>query len=123
MVIQRRRGRRTDYSPHDESGALGERADAAYRGDRACTAGVGTTLRCHRRHRATRPRPNTVISVADPRHTVRVSADIVVTQIGPATIEVAANGEYHAAQVEFFRAETVTCQRKRVLSRPAELVE
>lgn len=51
------------------------------------------------------PRPNTVISVVGPGDPVRVPADVVITQTGPSTVEVTADGAHHAAEVEFFRAE------------------
>lgn len=51
------------------------------------------------------PRPSTVISIADPGSPTRVPADIVITQTGPATIEVDAGGERYDADVDYFRAE------------------
>lgn len=51
------------------------------------------------------PRPNTVISVSDPRERYQGSADVVITQIGPATVEVNAAGRIHVVEVELFRAE------------------
>lgn len=51
------------------------------------------------------PRPNTVISVGDPREPYRGSADVVITQVGPATVEVNAAGRVHSVEVELFRAE------------------
>jgi hypothetical protein len=51
------------------------------------------------------PRPNTVISISDPRERYHGSADIVITQVGPATIEVNAAGRIHIVEVELFRAE------------------
>lgn len=52
------------------------------------------------------PRPNTVLSVASPGSSERVTADVLITQIGPTTIEVEASGERHYAEMEFFRAES-----------------
>jgi hypothetical protein len=51
------------------------------------------------------PRPNTVISVGRPGEPVRGSADVVITQIGPALVEVQAAGRVHVVEVELFRAE------------------
>jgi len=51
------------------------------------------------------PRPSTVISVAASGTAGRPSADVVITQTGPAKIEIAAAGERYDAEVEFFRAE------------------
>jgi type VII secretion protein EccE len=51
------------------------------------------------------PRPNTVISVGRPGEPYRGSADVVITQTGPATVEVTAAGRVHLVEVELFRAE------------------
>jgi hypothetical protein len=51
------------------------------------------------------PRPATVISVTRRGTPQRGPADVVITQIGPATIAVEASGERYVAEVEFFRAE------------------
>jgi hypothetical protein len=51
------------------------------------------------------PRPNTVISVGRPGETRRGTADVVITQIGPATVEVNAAGQVYMVEVELFRAE------------------
>ncbi|MGK2879921.1 MAG: type VII secretion protein EccE [Mycobacterium sp.] len=51
------------------------------------------------------PRPNTVISVGDPGAPFRGSADIVINQIGPATVEVEADDGSQTVEVELFRAE------------------
>lgn len=51
------------------------------------------------------PRPHSVISVAAPGTAQRPSADVLITQTGPAHIDIAAAGERYDAEVEFFRAE------------------
>ncbi|MGH3530805.1 MAG: type VII secretion protein EccE [Mycobacterium sp.] len=51
------------------------------------------------------PRPNTLISVGEPGTPYRGSADVVITQVGPATVDVSAAGELHTVEVELFRAE------------------
>lgn len=51
------------------------------------------------------PRPNTVIEVVAPGTAQGRSADVEITQTGPATVEVRAAGEVHTVEVEFFRAE------------------
>ncbi|SOJ58069.1 ESX-2 secretion system protein EccE2 [Mycobacterium simulans] len=51
------------------------------------------------------PRPNTLISVGEPDAPYRGHANVLVTQTGPATIEVRAAGQVHTVEVELFRAE------------------
>jgi type VII secretion protein EccE len=52
------------------------------------------------------PRPNTLISVGKPGEAYRGSADVLITQTGPATVEVVtAAGQVHTVEVELFRAE------------------
>ncbi|GFG73721.1 type VII secretion protein EccE [Mycobacterium botniense] len=51
------------------------------------------------------PRPNTLVSVGAPEAAYRGSADVLITQIGPATVEVKAAGQVHIVEVELFRAE------------------
>lgn len=51
------------------------------------------------------PRPGTVLSVAGRGAIEQVAADVVITQTGPASIEVAAAGERFEAEVELYRAE------------------
>ncbi len=51
------------------------------------------------------PRPNTLISVGEPGTPYRGSADVLITQIGPATVDVTAAGQLHTVEVELFRAE------------------
>ncbi|MEI6252440.1 MAG: type VII secretion protein EccE [Mycobacteriaceae bacterium] len=70
------------------------------------------------------PRPSTVISVAAPGTAERVSADIVITQTGPASIEVATAGERYDTEVEFFRAENRYMSRESVsLEADLEMVD
>ena len=51
------------------------------------------------------PRPNTLISIGEPGTPYRGSADVLITQIGPATVDVTAAGQLHTVEVELFRAE------------------
>lgn len=51
------------------------------------------------------PRPHTVISVGEPGAPFRGTADVLITQNGVATVEVAAGGKSQTVEVELFRAE------------------
>jgi type VII secretion protein EccE len=51
------------------------------------------------------PRPNTVISVGPPGEKLRGNADVVITQTGPARVDVTAAGRLYHVEVELFRAE------------------
>ncbi len=51
------------------------------------------------------PRPNTMISVGPPGAKPDCSADIVITQIGPHSIEITVAGRRYQVEMEFFRAE------------------
>jgi hypothetical protein len=51
------------------------------------------------------PRPNTIISVGPPGERLRGSADVVITQTGPAHVDVTAAGRVHHVEIELFRAE------------------
>jgi hypothetical protein len=51
------------------------------------------------------PRPNTVISIGRPGDPPRGSADVVITQTGPAIVEVSAAGRVYEVEIELFRAE------------------
>jgi type VII secretion protein EccE len=51
------------------------------------------------------PRPNTLISIGEPGTPYRGSVDVLITQIGPATVDVTAAGQLHTVEVELFRAE------------------
>jgi hypothetical protein len=51
------------------------------------------------------PRPNTVVSLSDPDTPFGGAAKVMITQTGPATVEVAVGGETHTVEVELFRAE------------------
>jgi type VII secretion protein EccE len=65
----------------------------------------GTTVSVVDGTLAPAPRPNTVISVGEPGAPYRGTADVVITQTGPATVEVSAAGQVHSVEVELFRAE------------------
>jgi type VII secretion protein EccE len=51
------------------------------------------------------PRPNTLISVGEPGEPYRGTANVLITQVGPAMVEVRAAGQVHTVEVELFRAE------------------
>jgi len=51
------------------------------------------------------PRPHTVITVGEPGQPHRGQADIVITQIGPALLEVAVGDRIFNVEMELFRAE------------------
>ncbi|GLE54422.1 type VII secretion protein EccE [Mycobacterium montefiorense] len=51
------------------------------------------------------PRPNTLISVGGPGEPYRGTANVLITQTGPATVDVTTDGQLHAVEVELFRAE------------------
>jgi hypothetical protein len=51
------------------------------------------------------PRPNTLISVGEPGEPYRGTANVLIRQTGPATVEVTAAGQVHTVEVELFRAE------------------
>ena len=51
------------------------------------------------------PRPNTLISVGGPGEPYRGTANVLITQTGPATVNVTAAGHLHSVEVELFRAE------------------
>lgn len=66
---------------------------------------AGTTLSVVDGTVSPAPRPNTVISVSRPGELVHGSADVVITQTGPAMVEVTAAGRLYHVEVELFRAE------------------
>lgn len=66
---------------------------------------AGTTVSVTDGVLAPAPRPNTVISIGRPGEPVRGTADVHITQIGPATVEVSARGWARTVEVELFRAE------------------
>lgn len=51
------------------------------------------------------PRPNVVLHIEPRADAGRRTADVVIAQTGPATVEVRAGGEVHDVEVELFRAE------------------
>ena len=65
----------------------------------------GTTVSVVDGTLAPAPRPNTLISVSEPGEPYRGTADVLITQTGPATVEVTADGQMHWVEVELFRAE------------------
>lgn len=67
------------------------------------------------------PRPNTVISIGRPCDPPRGSADVVITQTGPAVVEVSAAGRVYEVEVELFRAENRYVSNEPTSLRYAEL--
>ena len=67
------------------------------------------------------PRPNTVISIGRPGDPRRGSADVVITQTGPAIVEVNAAGQVYEVEVELFRAENRYVSHEPTSLRYAEL--
>lgn len=67
------------------------------------------------------PRPNTLISVGEPGAPYRGSADVLITQSGPATVEVRAAGRIHTVEVELFRAENRYVSSEPTTLRTSEL--
>lgn len=51
------------------------------------------------------PRPGTVISIGEPGSPYRGAADVLISQTGPAMLEVIAAGQVHTVEMELFRAE------------------
>lgn len=66
---------------------------------------TGTTVSVVDGTLAPAPRPNTVISVGEPGVPYRGMANVLITQTGPATVEVAASNHVYTVEVELFRAE------------------
>ena len=67
------------------------------------------------------PRPNTLISVSEPGAPYREAANVLITQIGPATVEVTAAGQVHTVEVELFRAENRYVSSEPTVLRSSEL--
>jgi type VII secretion protein EccE len=93
--------------------------------DIAVSAGVrpisGTTVSVVDGSLTPSPRPNTLISVGEPGAPYQGSADVVVTQTGPATVEVRAAGRVHIVEVELFRAENRYVSTEPTTLRTSEL--
>ncbi|MDT5083401.1 MAG: hypothetical protein QOJ61_444 [Mycobacterium sp.] len=67
------------------------------------------------------PRPNTLISIGEPGTPYRGSVDVLITQIGPATVDVTAAGQLHTVEVELFRAENRYISSEPTTRRTTEL--
>ena len=67
------------------------------------------------------PRPNTVVSVSEPHVPYRGTADVLITQTGPATVEVVAGSQAHTVEIELFRAENRYVSSEPVNLRSGEL--
>jgi len=65
----------------------------------------GTTVSVVDGTLAPAPRPNTLVSVGDPGEPYRGTVSVLITQTGPATVELTAAGQVHTVEVELFRAE------------------
>ena len=66
---------------------------------------AGTTVSVVDGTVAPAPRPNTLVSVGDPAEPDRGTVSVLITQTGPATVELTAAGQMHTVEVELFRAE------------------
>jgi type VII secretion protein EccE len=86
---------------------------------------AGTTVSVIDGPLAPAPRPSTVISVGRLGEPLRGTADVVITQIGPALVEVAAGGQSFTVEVELFRAENryVSTEPTSVMMADRELVD
>jgi ESX secretion system protein EccE len=67
------------------------------------------------------PRPNTLISVGGPGEPYRGTANVLITQTGPATVDVTAGGHVYAVEVELFRAENRYVSSEPMVLRTSEL--
>ena len=81
----------------------------------------GTTVSVVDGTLAPAPRPNTLISVSEPGEPYRGTANVLITQTGPATVEVTADGQVHAVEVELFRAENRYVSSEPMVLRTPEL--
>ncbi|HEU4361006.1 MAG TPA: type VII secretion protein EccE, partial [Mycobacterium sp.] len=66
---------------------------------------AGTTVSVLDGTLAPAPRPNTVISISEPEMAQWWTADVTISQVGPAMLEVVSAGQVHTVEVELFRAE------------------
>jgi ESX secretion system protein EccE len=67
------------------------------------------------------PRPNTLISVGEPGEPYRGTANVLITQVGPATVEVRTDRQVHTVEVELFRAENRYVSSEPTVLRSSEL--
>ena len=67
------------------------------------------------------PRPNTLISVSEPGEPYRGTANVLITQVGPAAVEVRVDDEIHTVEVELFRAENRYVSSEPTVLRSSEL--
>ncbi|MGH3563381.1 MAG: type VII secretion protein EccE, partial [Mycobacterium sp.] len=97
-------GERVTVHTHDP-----RRWDSVRMPDVIVTSGTrpvaGTTISVVEGTLAPAPRPNTVISIGEPGTSHRGAVDVMITQTGPATLEVKSAGQVHIVEVELFRAE------------------
>lgn len=93
--------------------------------DIAVTSGVrpisGTTVSVVDGPLTPAPRPNTLVSVGEPGAAYRGSVDVMITQVGPATVEVTTAGHVHVVEVELFRAENRYVSSEPTVLRTPEL--
>lgn len=73
--------------------------------DRARSA-AGTTVGVTDGTVTPAPRPNTVITVAEPSVPPSGATEVTIVQTGPATVQVVTDGEAHVVEIELFRAES-----------------
>jgi type VII secretion protein EccE len=81
----------------------------------------GTTVSVVDGTLAPAPRPNTLISVSEPGASYRGTANVLITQTGPATVEVTAAGHVYTVEVELFRAENRYVSSEPTILRSAQL--
>jgi len=67
------------------------------------------------------PRPNTLISVGEPGEPYRGTANVLIAQVGPATVVVRVAGQTHTVEVELFRAENRYVSSEPTMLRSPEL--
>ncbi|HWS92570.1 MAG TPA: type VII secretion protein EccE [Mycobacterium sp.] len=81
----------------------------------------GTTVSLVDGTLAPAPRPNTLVSVGEPDEPYRGTANVLITQTGPATVQVTAAGQVHTVEVELFRAENRYVSSEPTVLRSSEL--
>ncbi|MGO9929015.1 MAG: type VII secretion protein EccE [Mycobacterium sp.] len=81
----------------------------------------GTTVSVVDGTLAPAPRPNTLVSVGEPGEPYRGTANVLITQTGPATLQVTAAGQVHTVEVELFRAENRYVSSEPTTLRSSEL--
>ena len=81
----------------------------------------GTTVSVVDGTLAPAPRPNTLISIGEPGEPYRGTVNVLITQTGPATVQVTAAGQVHTVEVELFRAENRYVSSEPTMLRSSDL--